>query len=221
MLVTYAGAIATLRYSEIPIPALKGSAHLHTTSFFLQEALRSAAPRLHEAARRLGLTTSFDPNTDPADEWGEDVWPVIERADLTFMNAWEARRLTLQKDLRRALRRLAEASRCVVIQLGPGGAVALRGKDLAYSPGFVVPCVDTTGAGDSFDAGFVSAFVEALPLGACLDRGNVAGALSATGTGGTAEQPTRSTVERFLKEYARRRMVVPDRWLQAARTDLG
>lgn len=221
MLVTYAGAIATLRYSEIPIHALKGRAHLHTTSFFLQEALRSAVPRLHEAAHRLGLTTSFDPNTDPADDWGDDVWSVIERADVTFMNAQEARRLTRQKDLRRALGRLAEASRCVVIKLGPAGAIGLRGNELAYSPGFVVPCVDTTGAGDSFDAGFVSAFVEARELGACLDRGNVAGALSATGTGGTARQPAPSTVERFLKANARRRTAVPDAWLQAARIDLG
>ena len=52
--------------------------------------------------------------------------------------------------------------------------------------------VDTTGAGDSFDAGFISAMVEGLPGQRCLERAVLCGSLSTRSLGGTAAQATRA-----------------------------
>jgi sugar/nucleoside kinase (ribokinase family) len=53
-----------------------------------------------------------------------------------------------------------------------------------------VEVVDTTGAGDSFDAGFLLGWLRGLPLADCLRLGAVCGSLSATAVGGTAGQPS-------------------------------
>lgn len=216
MLVTWPGAIATLRYADIPLAALKRHAHLHTTSYFLQTALKPAVARLHDEAHRLGLTTSFDPNTDPRDAWGDEIWQVIDRTDVLFVNDREAMRLTRRRQLRGALAALARRCRCAVVKLGPTGAVAACSGETVYMPGYAVACVDTTGAGDSFDAGFVSAFVEGRPLSECLERGNIAGALSSTAVGGTARQPSRTALDRFRKRNARSRNVADEAWLRDA-----
>ena len=58
---------------------------------------------------------------------------------------------------------------------------------------------DTTGAGDSFDAGFLSAYLRRSPLAECLRIGNACGALSATRVGGTSGQPTETELQAFLR----------------------
>jgi sugar/nucleoside kinase (ribokinase family) len=57
-------------------------------------------------------------------------------------------------------------------------------------PAFPVVVADGTGAGDSFDAGFLAAFLGGESLQRCLQVGNACGALSTLGVGGTATQPT-------------------------------
>ena len=64
-LVTVLIAISELRYKDLDMQALEGHSHLHMTSFFLQTALRPSFPRILRQARKLGLTTSFDPNSTP------------------------------------------------------------------------------------------------------------------------------------------------------------
>jgi len=65
VLVTVLIAISELRYKDLDLQALEGHSHLHMTSFFLQTALRPSFPRILRQARKLGLTTSFDPNSPP------------------------------------------------------------------------------------------------------------------------------------------------------------
>jgi sugar/nucleoside kinase (ribokinase family) len=199
-LVTYLGAIGALAFDELPLAALKGHSHLHMTSFFLQDRLRAHFPEIFARARSLGLKTSFDPNSDPSQAWGADIWRVLERTDVLFLNEKEALQLTGRATTRKALERLGEAVPCAVVKRGRKGAVAMRGGEVASARGFDVACVDTTGAGDSFASGFVSAYLEKASLEDCLERGNACGALSTLGVGGTERQPDRSALERFLEE---------------------
>src|ERR687889_2401173 len=97
-LVTYLGAISALRYEDVRTSLLKGRSHLHLTSYFLQEGLRPSFARIFEEARAAGLTTSFDPNSDPTSRWGEEIWEVLAHTDILFLNRDEALGLTRARD---------------------------------------------------------------------------------------------------------------------------
>jgi sugar/nucleoside kinase (ribokinase family) len=200
-LVTYLGAISTLKYEDVRTALLKGRSHLHLTSYFLQEGLRPSFARLFREARAAGLTTSFDPNSDPTSKWGEEIWGVLEHTDIFFLNRDEALQLTRARDTRGALKALGSRVPCAVIKLGAKGALAIKDGVVASAPGFKVDALDTTGAGDTFAAGFVSAHLEGLSLPECLRRGNACGALSTLKAGGTANQPDREALEHFLREH--------------------
>jgi sugar/nucleoside kinase (ribokinase family) len=203
-LVTVLGAISELRYNDLDLQALQGHSHLHMTSFFLQTALRPSFPRILRQARNLGLTTSFDPNSDPMSSWDRDVWRVVDETTILFINRDEALHLTRKKNAREALKQLAESVPCVVIKLGPRGAVAAANGQVVSVPAFEVSPVDTTGAGDSFAAGFVHAFLSGRDLHGCLIEGNACGALSTIQVGGTNGQPDLVDLTKFLKRYRER-----------------
>jgi hypothetical protein len=128
--------------------------------------------------------------------------PRLRRAlgavDILTPNAAEAFRLTGEVDLLRALRLLGERTRCVVIKDGGGGAYAIESGAVMYSPALPVTPLDTTGAGDVFDAGFLTARLEGRPLHECLAWGNVVGGLSTLAAGGTGRVVTRAEVEACL-----------------------
>jgi sugar/nucleoside kinase (ribokinase family) len=89
----------------------------------------------------------------------------------------------------------------VVVKQGAAGAMALRDGEIIHSPGFQVNSVDMTGAGDSFNAGFLFAHLtQQQPLEQALRFANACGALSTTGYGGTAAQPTVRQALELLKE---------------------
>lgn len=198
-LVTVLGAIAELSEKDLDLHALQGHSHLHMTSFFLQTALRKSFPRVLRHARKLGLTTSFDPNSDPTSSWGPDIWSVIDETTIFVVNQEEALHLTRRKKIREALEQLSERAACVVVKLGRRGAIAAADGKIESVPGFEIAPVDTTGAGDSFASGFVHAFLSGRDLRGCLLEGNACGALSALQVGGTAGQPDRKSLSKFLR----------------------
>jgi len=200
-LVTMLGAIAELRYADLDLKALRGHSHLHLTSFFLQTALRPAFPRILRHAKKLGLTTSFDPNSDPSSSWGRDIWEVIKETTILFVNQQEALQLTRGKKIRPALLQLAKFVPCVVIKRGSRGAIAAAAGRIVSAPGFEISPLDTTGAGDSFAAGFVHAYLSGADLLQCLLAGNGCGALSALQVGGTAGQPSPAELAHFLRRH--------------------
>jgi len=203
-LVTYLGAIASLSYEQVRMPLLKGKSHLHLTSYFLQEGLRPSFARIFEEARAMGLSTSFDPNSDPTSSWDDAIWEVIAHTDILFLNQTEALQLTRARDVRGALKALGERVPCAVVKLGPRGALAVRKGVVASAPGFKVDALDTTGAGDTFASGFVSAHIRGQSLEDCLRTGNACGALSTLKAGGTANQPDQPALRRFLREQSKR-----------------
>ncbi|MBM3120943.1 MAG: ribokinase, partial [Chloroflexi bacterium] len=123
---------------------------------------------------------------------------AVSAVDILMPNADEACRLTGEVDLLRALRRLAEHTPCVVVKDGAGGAYAFEAGKLAYAPALPVTPVDTTGAGDAFDAGFLAARLEGRPLAECLQWGNIVGGLSTLAAGGTGRTITRADIDARL-----------------------
>ena len=201
-LVTHLGAIADLRYDDLPRDPFRGFRHLHLTSYFLQESLRADFPRLIREAKTAGLTVSFDPNSDPSQKWSPQIWDVMRAADVVFVNELEAHALTNMSNTADALSMLAERLVCAVVKQGSKGATSVRGAERIHVETFRVNVVDTTGAGDSFAAGFVHGMLTKRSLRDCLLFANAAGALSATGVGGTVAQPDAPTLSAFINSHA-------------------
>lgn len=201
-LVTYLGAIGELSFDDVPFEIMGGHRHLHLTSYYLQAALQPDFSRLMRAAREKGLTTSFDPNSDPDQKRNENVLEVAGQTDILFLNEPEAKLLAGTDDVLDAGRELNRRARTVVIKLGAKGSVGFENGKIVSADGFRVEAIDTTGAGDSFAAGFVHAFLDGRELKECLTIGNACGALSTSKPGGTDGQPGPAELDQFLAKAA-------------------
>src|SRR5450756_1006896 len=88
-------------------------------------------------------------------------------------------------DVVQALRSLNELCPLVVVKDGGAGAYGCARGEIVHAPAIPLTPIDTTGAGDCFNAGFVRAWLDGLPLDECLRWGNVVGGLSTLAPGGT------------------------------------
>jgi ribokinase len=194
-MLTARGALASLEPEEIPDELLAGARHVHVASPFLQPRLRDGLSQLVARAQAGGATVSLDPGWDPAECWEIDVGGV----DVLLPNAQEAVRLagggTTATDVFAAGAALADLGPLVVVKLGGAGAVAFVGADVVRVAAPVVDVVDATGAGDSFDAGFLAGWLEREGVARSLALGCACGALSTRAVGGTAGQPDRAEAE--------------------------
>ncbi len=190
-LVSFLGSIASMSERDVPRALFSRADHVHVSSFYLQEALRPGVEKLFRDARAAGLTTSLDPGFDPSERWDPDLIDMLDSVDVFFPNEVELRGLTGSDDPEEAVRRLQKDSTRVkvVAKLGARGAMAIdAGGRSVHVPAPRVEVTDTTGAGDSFDAGFLHAWLGGAELNDCLELGVACGALSTRGLGGTATQ---------------------------------
>jgi len=200
-LVTYLGSIAASVAEDFPDQCFDGFDHLHAASFFLQKALRPGLKRVLAAASRHGLTTSLDPGFDPDEQWGRDLLDVLGEVDIFLPNEVELERVTGVKDRDEALRAQANGRTLTVAKLGSEGCAAMVDGQIVKAPAFQVKTVDTTGAGDSFNAGFLHAWLRKRPLADAMVFAAACGALSTLGSGGTTSQPTEEEALEFLKHH--------------------
>lgn len=184
-ILTYPGVMAEMRFEDLDLERIFSAKHLHISSFFLQRALRPKIGELFRLAKQANLTTSLDTNDDPEGRWDLDLASVLRSVDVLLPNEAEACRLTRCDDPDAAVRVLADYVPLVVMKRGEKGAVARRGSEELNAHPVRSEPVDTIGAGDSFDAGFLHNFIRGASLEACLRLGNLAGALSTTRQGGT------------------------------------
>jgi len=199
-LITHMGCIPILRLEDIQLSILRNYRHLHVGAYFLQRKLRPGLLDLFRQAHVAGLTVSLDTGCDPDGKWDSELLEVLRQVDIFFPNEDEARSIARAQDTETALGKLSARARLVVVKRGANGATSMSGGQIIQSPGFRVNVVDTTGAGDSFDAGFILArVVRGMPVEESLRFANACGALCVTGYGGTAAQPTLEQVQNFLK----------------------
>ncbi|HWL87968.1 MAG TPA: carbohydrate kinase family protein [Polyangiaceae bacterium] len=199
-LVTFLGATGALGAEDISDDVFEGIAHLHVSSFFLQEKLRPSCRALFERAHRAGLTTSLDPGYDPNERWDDDLLATLSEVDLFFPNEVELCKVVHQDDIVGALHALEHVHAKTVAKLGAQGAIALHRGEVVRAPALAVQPVDTTGAGDSFNAGFLHAWLEGSSLADCMEFAAACASLSTLGVGGTARQPTRQETRAALAQ---------------------
>lgn len=187
---TAPGTVAALRSELVDRDLLRRARHVHVSSYFLQQDLAGDLPRLFEEAAAAGATTSIDPNYDPGERWDGGLLETLSRTDLFLPNSLEARAIGGSEDVDIAAQVLGERARIVAVKFGQGGGLAISGDEVVRSEAIPTEVVDTTGAGDSFDAGFIAGMLAGWPLARCLALAVACGSLSTRGVGGTAAQPS-------------------------------
>lgn len=169
--------------------------HLHVSSYFLQRRRAAGLPTLLALARAAGMTTSLDTNLDPTGRFVGLV-EVLPHVDVLFPNREEALATATALTGRppvgpeEAARDIAAYGPVVVVKDGEHGALLCRNGNVLHEPGEPVEPLDTTGAGDTFNAGFLAAMLGGHSDALCLRWGCAAGALSTRCAGGVRGQPT-------------------------------
>lgn len=187
-ILTYPGTIPHLRIEQIEESMLRKTRHLHVGSYFLLDALRPALPGLFSRAKLEGVSVSLDSNWDPSGEW--DIAPILPHLDLFFPNKNEVHLISGAKDFEQGLEILAKQIPTLAVKLGAAGGAAQKGHEKANAPAIAVEVVDSTGAGDSFNAGFLYGQLNDYSLGDSLSLACACGSLSTRAAGGTSAQPT-------------------------------
>ncbi len=168
--------------------------HLHFTGFQLD----SETLGLMAAVRARGATISMDCQDRPITLASPGVREILSGVDIFMPNKVEACKLTGCETLEAAAEQLRPLVETLIIKDGAEGATLWRGETMLHAPAISVNPVDTTGAGDVFNAGFLAAYREGKPLDACLRWGNICGGLSTQGYGGASAAPDRTQVESLL-----------------------
>ncbi len=204
-ILTARGTVPLLRAEDVPAVMVAGARHLHVGSWFLLDALRPGLPALFRAARAGGATTSLDCNWDPAGTWDGGLRALLAETDVFLPNEAEATRIAGMGDPDAAARRLvALGPRAVAVKRGAAGAFAVDREGHRADAGPIqVEVADTTGAGDSFDAGFLAGWLGGGSVAEALALGVACGSLSTRGAGGTAAQPTLAEAEEALRAAGR------------------
>jgi sugar/nucleoside kinase (ribokinase family) len=202
-ILTHLGAIDALRAEQVERALLRRARHVHVTSYFLQHALQPGLPALLAEAHSLGCTVSMDTNWDPVERWADGLAEALAQVDVFLPNGQEALAIARQPDVLSALTALAQEIPTVVVKLGAEGAVCQQGETRLQNAGFQMEVVDTTGAGDSFNAGFLYGYLRQWPLTDALTLACACGALSTRAAGGTAAQPTLEEALAVIKETER------------------
>jgi len=188
-ILTYPGLIGALSAEIIPDDLLNQCKHLHVASYFLQTAIQPGLPNLFERAHRLGLTTSLDTNYDPTETWVglEELLPLT---NVFLPNEKEILSITRATNVESAIKILSKKTETIAVKLGAQGALAYDQMNRIQTSTLLVDVIDTVGAGDSFDAGFIYGYLNRWPITKSLRLGCVCGGLSTQQIGGTAGQPT-------------------------------
>ncbi len=181
------------------------AAWLHTSGMVMRASpVREAALHAMALARRAGVPVSLDLNLRlELWGWGDDIRATITRAvalaDVVFGSAAEEiAPLAEVDDHEAAARALADGARTVIARLGAGGALVVTPDGRAtYVAGFPTPVVDTLGAGDAFDGGFIAARLNGLDTVEAARRGNATAAWKIARHGARA-LPNRADVEHVL-----------------------
>jgi sugar/nucleoside kinase (ribokinase family) len=183
------------------VDSLASARHFHLSSLFLQTGLHRGLVELVAGLKTRGLTISLDTNDDPAGEWAGVLHELLPLADVLLPNSSELCRIARRATVPEALDALSSIVPIIAVKCGSGGALVQHGRRRTSIPAVSVDVLDSVGAGDSFNAGFLAAWLSGQSPEESARAGNVTGALSATHPGGV--EAFRRTRERdaFLSEH--------------------
>jgi sugar/nucleoside kinase (ribokinase family) len=186
---TYRGANCDLTAVLRDLPT---GDHLHVACPCDGETLRAICSR--------AKTASVDAGWHP--QWLRDpaVSSALSQVAWFLPNEREAAHFTGESEPEGMLRRFEALGIHAAVKLGSRGSALLDDGRFVFSPAFPVEAVDTTGAGDNFNAGFLDSWLRQEPPAEWLRAGNLCGALSTRAMGGMTGFPTREEMNEWLSK---------------------
>lgn len=183
-------AASRMRPADVDPTYIAGARLLHVTGITpaLSESCLDTVRAAIEMAHEYGVVVSFDPNLRlrlwAAERAAAVLGELVVGAEIVLTSAEEALVVTGQDSRDSAAKWLLDnGSRVVVVKTGAAGAWATDGVDEWSVPAFPAAVVDPVGAGDAFDAGFLSGWLDGVPVPDCLARGAAAGSLTVQSLG--------------------------------------
>ncbi len=200
--VTHPGAMDHLTIQDISQEILECASHMHFSSLFLQKGIQNDIGRLFKMAKKCGMTTSLDTQWDPNEVWEVDFKHILPWVDLFLPNEKEVLLITSSDTIDEAIEKLLPYLNCMVIKMGNKGSMLVSNDfDPVFLPAFTNgEVVDAIGAGDSFNAGFISQYVKGASLQECQRFGNLMGAINTTSAGGTSAFDSKGHIVKTAKE---------------------
>ncbi|MEX2754854.1 MAG: carbohydrate kinase family protein [Candidatus Sigynarchaeota archaeon] len=199
-MLTYTGTIDVIGREDVADDMLASTRHLHVGSYFLMNRIRPHYPAIIEAVKASGATVSVDTNWDPAEQWDGGLKRLLPLVDILMPNENEAMAIAGTTTVDAAITVLRKVIPILVVKRGKDGAtVHAKGEDHAVTAAKVKAIVDTVGSGDSFDAGFVYGYLNAMPLVECARIGSMCGSIKTRAAGGIAGQVTLAELEKLMK----------------------
>lgn len=186
------------------VPAMKKSFAGANIALFQLETPLDTVTSAMRLAREQGLKTILDPA--PAQVLSPEL---LTQVDILTPNETEAfmllglkpEPLSLANAPAIAHQLAALGARMVILKLGIQGCYFHGAGEAYHVPGFTVQAVDTTAAGDTFNAGLAIALAEGSPIPHALRFANAAAAISVTRLGAQASAPSRTEVDAFLATH--------------------
>lgn len=203
-LLTYAGSIPLLTPDYIPESLLQQATHLHFGSYYLQDGMRPHWRELFTRLRANGISTSFDTGWDVSNQWDrEGISSLLTVTDLFIPSEDELLHIFPSDGVTHVLDSMLPAvAGIVAVKQGSKGATLRELDESTISAGpYTLTPVDTTGAGDCFNAGIIYGYLLGMRSGELLRFANACGALSTLGIGGTGSLPTMEAVLLLQAEH--------------------
>jgi len=200
-ILTYPGVMTELTVERLNLSYLEDSRHFHLSSLFIQTGMHAGLPELFDTLKSAGLTISMDTNDDPSGRWDGVLDQLLDRIDVLLPNEEEIIRIARVDTLEAALELLSKRIPLIVVKCGKRGAVIQEGQRREWVAPLLVEPVDTIGAGDSFNAGFLSSYLKGENPRRATVVGNITGALSTLRAGGIEAFRDEVLRRQFLREH--------------------
>ncbi len=200
--VTYPGAMSIMGVKDIRPEAIAQAKHVHISSIFLQETLHRDIYEIVKLVKDNGATLSMDMQFDPEEKWDFDYKKILPMVDIFMPNIQELTALTDKKTLEEAIAEVRPYINVLVVKMGSKGSMVVTRDGQKTLPAMLnSKVVDAIGAGDSFNSGFITAYVQGKDLEYCQYLGNLTGAINTTAAGGTGAFTSKKAIEATALEY--------------------
>lgn len=201
--VTYPGAMSLMGVKDINPEAIAKAKHVHISSIFMQDTLHEEIFEIVKLVKSCGATLSMDLQFDPKETWEFDYEKILPLVDIFMPNEQELQCFTGTDSVEAGIAKIKPYINVAVIKMGTKGSLLVTKDSEKLLPSMLNSnVVDAIGAGDSYNAGFITAYVQGKDLEYCQYFGNLTGAINTTAAGGTGAFTSKKAIEEVaLKQF--------------------